>query len=142
MMLVLAGAPLPAASQSISTVSAMSFGNFIAGSGGTITVSPGGARSQSGGVVLVGQGSTYSAASFRVSGTSNATYTITLPVDHTVMLADGGNTMGLNGFISIPPTGTLSGSGLQTILVGATLAVGNAQAPGNYTGTFSVTVNY
>jgi hypothetical protein len=140
--LVLAAAPAPADPQSISPVTAISFGNFIAGSGGTLTITPGGLRTQSGGVVLVGQGSTYSAASFRVSGTANATYTITLPPNDTVALSDGVHTMALNNFVSSPPTGTLSGAGSQMILIGATLVVGAAQPPGSYSGTFNVTVNY
>ncbi|HEY2559951.1 MAG TPA: DUF4402 domain-containing protein [Caldimonas sp.] len=140
--LALAGAPAPAGSQSISPVAAMSFGNFIAGGGGTVTISPGGLRTQSGGVVLVGQGSTYSAASFRVSGTASATYTITLPPYDTVSLSDGFHTMALNSFVSSPPTGTLSGAGSQMIMIGATLVVGAAQPPGSYTATFNVTVNY
>lgn len=142
LVLALAGASFAAASQSISSLSSLSFGSFVAGNGGTVTVSPGGLRSQSGGVVLVGQGSTYTAASFRVSGTSNASYTITLPTDHVVLLVDGANTMALNGFVSNPVSGTLSGGGSQMIMVGATLVVGGAQAAGNYTGSYSVTVNY
>jgi hypothetical protein len=50
--------------------------------------------------------------------------------------------MALNSFASSPPTGTLSGGGSQLIQVGATLTVGSSQAPGNYSGSFNVTVNY
>jgi hypothetical protein len=140
--LAAAVAPSPVAAQSISTVSALSFGSFVAGTGGSITVSPAGARTQTGGVVLLGQGSSYAAAIFRVSGTAGATYTITLPGNDTVVLSDGTHTMALNGFLNSPPTGTLSGGGTQMIQVGGTLIVGSGQAPGAYTGTFNVTVNY
>jgi hypothetical protein len=140
--LVAADALLPAAAQSISTLSSLSFGSFVAGTGGSITVAAGGGRTSTGGVVTVGQGSTYAAAMFRVSGTASATYTITLPENNTVTLTDGTHTMALNTFTSSPPTGTLSGGGMQLVQVGATLTVGNGQPPGNYTGTFNVTVNY
>lgn len=140
--LVGAGASAPSSAQSISTLSNLSFGSFVAGSGGTLTVSPGGARAPSGGVVAVGQGSSYSAASFRVTGTANASYTLTLPDNGTVVLSDGSHTMALNNFLSSPPTGLLSGGGTQVIQVGATLTVGSGQPAGNYTGTFAITVNY
>jgi hypothetical protein len=139
----IATASAPAAGQGINEVSGLSFGNFIASSGGTITVAPGGGRLQTGSVVLVGQGSSYAPAQFTVSGTANATYTITLPSNNTVALTDAAShAMALNYFQSNPPTGMLSGGGSQVIHVGATLTVGNGQAPGNYAGSFNVTVNY
>jgi hypothetical protein len=50
----------------------------------------------------------------------------------------------VNGFNSTPSTtGTLSGTGAQTVAVGATLNVVGGQAPGTYTAAgFPVTVNY
>jgi hypothetical protein len=137
-----AGAPAPSSAQTVSTISNMSFGSFVAGNGGTLTISTGGTRSSTGGVVAVGQGSTFGAASFLVSGTRNASYTLTLPANGTVVLSDGTHTMALNNFAVTPPNGHLSGGGTQTIRIGATLAVGNGQPAGNYTGTFSLTVNY
>jgi type 1 fimbria pilin len=50
--------------------------------------------------------------------------------------------MTVDTFTSNPSgTGTLSG-GAQTLNVGATLHVAGAQAAGNYTGTYNVTVAY
>jgi hypothetical protein len=140
---LLAAAAAPASAQSINSAGQMSFGSFVAGSGGTLTISPGGLRSQTGAVVLVGQGSTYSAALFNVSGTANASYTITLPLNNTVTLVDAAShTMALNSFVSSPSSGLLSGGGVQTIRIGATLVVGSGQPAGSYSGTFNVTVNY
>jgi Domain of unknown function (DUF4402) len=142
-LLALAGASPPSAAQTINSVAAMSFGSFIAGSGGTVTVTPGSVRMVTGGVVRVGQGGTYAPASFNVSGTGGASYTITLPLNNTVSLSDASsNTMSVNSFASNPPTGLLSGGGAQTIRIGATLTVGNNQPPGIYSGSFNVTVNY
>lgn len=130
--------------QTIANTGGLSFGSFVAGSGGTIAVATNGGRSKTGGVMLVAQGGSSTAAQFIVSGTANATYVITLPSDATVALSDGnGHSMAVNSFVSYPSaTGTLSGAGTQILSVGATLTVGNAQAPGSYTGSFPVTVNY
>lgn len=126
----------------ISNTQALAFGKFVAGSGGSVTVSPAGGRSASGGVVLVPSGAG-AAAQFAVSGDANVTYAISLPADGTVSLASGANSMAVNTFTSSPsPTGTLSAGGAQTLSVGATLSVGSNQAIGSYSGTFDVTVNY
>lgn len=133
-----------ASAQTIGATAPLSFGTFIAGSGGTVTVSSSGNASSSGGVFLVRQGAGGSTAQFTVVGTPGATYSITLPTNNVVVLTDGNsNTMNVGSFVSTPgPTGTLSGGGNQTIRVGATLVVGSNQPPGVYSGTFAVTVNY
>ena len=132
-----------ASAQTIGAVANLSFGSFLSGSGGTVVVSPAGARSQSGGVLLLGQ-DPGTPAQLNVVGTANATYSITLPANNTVTLSDGnGHSMTVNSFVSSPPaTGTLSAGGSQSIRIGATLIVGANQAPGGYSGAFSVIVNY
>jgi len=133
-----------ASGQTLQNTGALSFGAFAAGTGGTITVSAAGARSRSGSIVLASQGGVASAAQFLITGTPGATYTITLPSDGTVVLSSGGSTMALNTFTSTPSGANipLGGGGTQVISVGATLTVSAAQAPGNYTGSFNVTVDY
>ena len=125
--------------------SGLSFGSFSAGTGGTVSVSTSGGRSKSGGVVLVSS-SAGTAAQFTITSTStkNTTYSITLPANGTVVLKNSNNnTMLLNNFLSNPTTpSNINKNTPQTLSVGATLVVGNAQAPGNYTGSFAVTVNY
>ncbi|MDM4764966.1 DUF4402 domain-containing protein [Pelomonas sp. SE-A7] len=129
--------------QDITAGGSLSFGSFTAGGGGTVSVSAAGLRSKTGAVLLVSQGAVASAASFTVVGTSNANVVISLPLDGTVQLSDGGNTMALNGFVSSPgPVGTLSGGGTLNLAVGATLTVGNLQPAGSYSGSFAVTINY
>lgn len=121
----------------------LSFGSFAAGSGGTVAVPTGGGRIKTGGVMLVTQGGISTAAQFTVSGTANATYAITLPANGTVTLSSGSNTMAVNNFVSSRnASDALSAGGSQLLSVGATLTVGNAQAPGSYTGSFPVTVSY
>lgn len=134
----------PGSSQSIGTAINMSFGSFSPGGGGTIAVSAGGARTKTGGVLLSSQLPMASAAQFTMSGTPSANVVISLPLDGTTQLDDGsGHAMALNSFVSSPgPVGTLSGGGTLTLAVGATLTVGNLQAPGSYSGFFTVTINY
>lgn len=136
----------PVGAQSIVSTGDLSFGSFAAisgGAGGTIVVAPNGSRSApSGGVMLIAN-ATSSAATFTVTGTPGAAYSISLPVDSTVSLTDGnGHSMAINGFASNPSaTGTLF-AGTQVLSVGATLSFGSNQVPGNYSGDFNVTVNY
>lgn len=121
---------------------ALTFGSFAAGSGGTVTISAAGARSAGGGVVLVSSGPG-AVAQFTVSGDANAGYAITLPANGEVSLTSGANSMAVNNFVSNPAsTGQIGGGGSQTLMIGATLSVGNSQPPGNYSGTFNVTVIY
>lgn len=127
---------------SLSKSADLVFGAFVANSGGTVTVAPNGGRSKGGSVLLVTQGATGAAAQFAVTGTADATYAITLPANDTVTLSDGSHTMAVNNFTSTPSgAGTLTG-GSQVLRVGATLTAGNVQAPGSYTGSFNVSVQY
>lgn len=121
----------------------LSFGSFVAGNGGSVTVSTTGKRSAGGGVVLI-PSSLGTAAQFTVSGDLNATYTIQLPVNDVVSLTGPGNGMFVNTFTSTPSGagGNLGAGGSQALSVGGTLNVGSGQTPGSYSGTFSVTVSY
>jgi len=130
-------------SVAIDNVQSLSFGSFVAGSGGSVTVSTNGNRNADGGVVLI-RSSQGTAAQFAVSGDPNATYTIQLPDNDFVSLTGPGNDMTINNFISTPSgaEGQLGAGGSQALSVGGTLNVGSDQAHGSYCGTFSVTVSY
>lgn len=110
-----------------------------------MTITPAGARTATGGVKLPGTAGTVAAAAFNIAGEANYTYTITLPSTDHVIATGGGAQMTVNNFVSSPATtGTLDGSGAQSLTVGATLNVSGGQANGVYTSGsgFSVTVNY
>ncbi|MCO5256874.1 MAG: DUF4402 domain-containing protein [Lentimicrobium sp.] len=118
----------------------LAFGNIAASSNpGTVTITPEGVRSHTGGVTpsIIG---TYNNAIYSATGEPNATYTITLP--GSISISDGTNTMSVNNFTSTPAAGTLSAAGSQTINVGATVNVGASQPTGNYTGSYDVTIAY
>jgi hypothetical protein len=120
----------------------LTFGKFVAGTGGTVTVNANGARSASAGVALVPSGAGAS-AQFNVTGDSSRTYALSLPANGVVLLTSGAHSMAVNNFTSSPAlSGQLSLGGTQTVRVGATLSVGTNQPRGSYSGVFDVTVNY
>jgi hypothetical protein len=133
----------------ISNTVDMDFG-ILAGSvaPGTCDLATDGSRTATGGVTIMA-GGTPAAASFNVTGSAGAVYTITLPAGATTVSDGLGNTMTVNAWVSNPtPTGTLV-LGASTLLVGATLNVGASQPAGTYntsnaggSGEFTVTVNY
>ncbi len=122
----------------------MSFGTIGATAiAGTVVLGTDGSRTCTNVDCL--SGSPGAAADFTVTGQASQTYSITLP-GAAVALTGPGPNMDATVFVSNPtPTGTLSGGGTETLLVGATLAVAIAatQTPGVYTSAaFTVTVNY
>jgi hypothetical protein len=133
----------PSSTATFSPNSSLSFGRFAAGSAGTVTVSPDGARNSTGGVVLLT--STASAASFTFIDTANPTSScfIKLPADGQVVLTSGnGGQLYVNKFTSNPSiNATMQGGNLQ-FSVGATLVVGASQASGTYSGSMPITVEY
>jgi hypothetical protein len=131
----------------------MSFGGFVAGSGGTVSVSAAGVRTATGGVALLtlARLGTPRAATFSVTaaGAQN-TFTIALPASATLSRA-GGGTMTVDTFTSPASgsqvngkgNGSLAGNpGTGTFSLGARLTVGANQLAGAYTGSFSVTITY
>jgi hypothetical protein len=127
----------------VSNTRALAFGSFVAGSGGSVTISTSGGRSATGGITLI-PSSAGAAAQFSVTGDPGMTYSISLPLDGEAALSNGaGQSMPLNAFASDPGgIGLLGLDGSQTLSVGATLNVDAGQAVGAYSGSFSVTVNY
>ncbi len=125
----------------------MNFGNIaVNANAGTVVLGTNNTRTVTGGITLPGTTGTVAAAQFSVTGQTGYTYSITLPAAAlTLTRTSGTETMTVNTWVSnIGTTGTLSASGAQTIIVGATLNVGGSQVAGEYknlTG-FPVTVNY
>jgi len=119
----------------------LSFGDvFTSPLAGTVVLTPAGALSATGGVIL-GSLSPSGAATFTVTGAASSTYAITLPASITLSIP--GSTLTVSPVTSTPSlTGLLDASGNQTLAVGGTLNVAANQADGNYAGTFNVTVAY
>jgi|GEM_PF-3192007 len=119
----------------------LQFGRLVnLGAAGTIVLSSAGARTASGGVRLV-SGGTVSAGAFTATGGNHSRYTITLPANNTVVISYRGSQIRLSNFTcSVPLTGNLPGK-TMTFSVGATGTVSPNPTPGNYRGSFTVTVN-
>jgi hypothetical protein len=130
----------------------LEFGTIVADSSAqTVTVSAAAAATRSttgtAGNLLTGGGpvaAAFEAAKFTVTGCGGKSYSVTLPGSTTIN--DGGtNNMTVNNYTK-STLGTLGTSpftsGTDVFYVGADLGVGANQAAGNYTGTFSVTVQY
>lgn len=143
--LLIAVVPVAIAQEAITldNTRSLSFGSFVAGTGGTVTLSPQGQRTVTGSIVVLPSVPGHS-AEFTVSGDPDATYFIDLPGDSSVKLTGPGNDMWLTNFASQPSGagGQLDGGGTQVLSVGATLEVGSGQASGDYSGSFSVIVDY
>ena len=129
----------------------MNLGDIIPGAGGgTVRLYPNGTRTSTGTIVL--SGSSHQPARFVGLGTPNEQISMTVPAA-TVYLTGPGAPMPLTNFeIGSTPTVILSGTptffriasaiGNFNFPVGATLTVAANQTPGNYSGTFSITLNY
>lgn len=127
----------------------LSFGKFTAGAGGSITISTSGVRTASG-VVPSTADTSMAAAKFDVTGDKDATYSISHGGTTTLSRTSGPETMQLTKFSDLTAANATAGSaasgkltaGGQSIFVGGTLSVAASQAPGDYTGSVSVTVEY
>ena len=145
-LLLLAASGAQAQQVVLTNTRGLDFGRFVAGSGGTVVIGPTGIRSRTGGVVLLNSPSA-SPANFNVAKTSNGggnkAVIITLPGNGEIRLSNGSNSMAVNSFVSTPSR-TISSVPVSgtPLAVGATLTVAPNQAPGTYSGSFSVIVNF
>jgi hypothetical protein len=124
----------------------MNFGNLVSTvDGGAIVLPTTGVRTGDA-TILAGPDGSPTAASFTVGGEADYTYGITLPAGP-FDVGDGASTpetMAVGTFVSSPDaTGTLT-AGTETLIVGATITLGAAQAAGVYTNAadLAVTVMY
>lgn len=131
----------------------LEFGSLLAGTtAGTVTVSPSGIRTKTGGVTLVG--GLVQPARFAGRGSLNQTILISLTASPSTLQRVGGTeTMTLDQVtIGSTPTAVLtarpqsfrigSPTGVFNFPIGARLNVNANQVPGDYAGTFTVTLNY
>jgi hypothetical protein len=129
----------------------LDFGSLFPGTvAGTVTIAPTGVRTATNGIVLVGTG--HKPASFAGMGAFNQRVDVSLGTN-SIFITGPGTRMRVRTFvIGSTPTAVLttaptrfriaSASGVFGFPLGATLEVGARQAPGTYTGTWSITLNY
>jgi hypothetical protein len=125
----------------------LNFGKFAPGpQGGEIILTPESTISILGNIYK-GAG-THNAASFYISGDTDAAYSITLPAGPVVLThISNAKTMKIENWMSVPAPGTGTGKlqdGFQVVYVGATLKVGtlNDNPVGVYTGTYTITFDF
>lgn len=116
---------------------------FFSPNANTITVAPDGTRTASDSAIL-GPGDSVTAACFLLYGVPNNAFHIFPPHPNRATLTNGAQTITVDAFTCSIPTnrGRLGSDGLATFTFGATVHLNAAQAPGWYTGTFLVSVNY
>ena len=129
----------------VSVVQNLSFGAFYHyNAGGTVIIFPDGSRSNTGDVVLINLGYSFSTGLYDIVGNRGTLITILNGPD-AILTGSSGGTLTLeigasdpvSPFIltTVPPAAT-------QLRIGGTLIVGNplANPPGNYSGTFEITL--
>ncbi len=132
----------------------INFGSMMEYGAGTVTVSPGGARSATGGVVLLG--GTPTAARFRVRVNRSGCFGINplcISLPDTDLTEPGSDTMRMTNYkIDVPALG-ISDAALPTQIdlpdrtwvdvdVGANIPVSSGQTAGSYTANYTITFTY
>lgn len=118
----------------------LSFGQIAANTtAGHVSVDTSGAVSSTDVPTLVAPGSTGSVPTFTVGGSPNLAYTGTVPSSVTLTGPGADMTAALT---KSGGASSLDASGQDTFTLTGILAVGANQAPGSYSGTFSVTASY
>jgi hypothetical protein len=130
--------------QTMRMTQGLSFGSFVAGGGGSITVPPVGPRTQTGNVVLITSRGAFNAAQFSIlGGPSNTAFSIRFSEDSFYSLKSGGAPMPLTKFVSsLGSSPRLGPNGTEQFSVGATLTVLPNQPVGDYIATFNLTVQF
>lgn len=130
----------------------INFGDFMEYGAGTVTVAPGGARSATGGVVLLG--GTVSAARFRIRVNQDGCFGINplcVSVPDTPLTGPGTPMVMTNYMIDIPVLSITASLPTQIDLpdrtwvdvdLGADLPVSAGQAAGDYSAAYNVTFTY
>ena len=130
----------------------LDFGTIVPGNtAGTVVIAPDGTRTRTGGAVLAG--GTPAAAQFYAFSQRNTTASLWVSANTITLTRAGGGTMTVNTFtISSTPPSAISTThttftlntpnGIFPFTIGGTLHVGVHQAPGTYTGTFTVNIQY
>lgn len=130
----------------LTAVSALQFGTIAQPAiGGTLTMSPYGTLTSTGDMGAsssIAQTGPRTAASFTLTGTPGALYTISGVSQ--VTISNGSNTMTVGRFTTNVwfAVGQIGVDGTSSFNIGGTLTASAGQAPGSYTGTFPIIVAY
>jgi len=137
----------------ITSATALSFGSFVAGKGGTVTIPSVSPYTRTSTSLISGAGTSLNlvasnagaVSNITISGIEGTTYTVVLPtVPTTLSTGSGGATMSMTDIKSnlVGLAGTIPASGVQTFQIGGTLTVGADQLSGTYSATLPITISY
>jgi hypothetical protein len=126
--------------------SAIAFGKFTKAAG-TITMTPAGGRSATGGVTSLSTVTPGAAGQVTVSGEASATYSIvvangTLTGPGAAMTLENIKVAASDATGDLITAGLIGAGGSQVLKTGGDLTVAADQVSGAYTGSYSVTVEY
>ena len=130
----------------------LEFGTIIRGTtAGTVTITPTGTRTQTGGVTLV-NGAGHKPALFAGQGTFLQRVDVSLGANSISLTGPGAPMVVRDFVVGSTPSAVLTTTplsfriaalnGVFSFPIGATLEVGANQAPGAYSGNWSITLNY
>ena len=130
----------------IYTIQGFDFGSFYQGnSGGTVDISNTGIRSATGDIILINSGPLVSQAAFEIEAPEGSVISIINGPDISIAGSNGGTiSLKLGGADTGSPFITTEAPPTRTrIQIGGTLTIGNKleSPPGNYQGTFTITLN-
>ena len=120
------------------------FGTFYQGtSGGSVEITPSGARSASGDIVLMNMGVSYSQAIFEIEAPGGTLVSVSMSPDVILSGSNGGSITLKLGSLEpeFPLITSVSPPGRTQVRIGGALVVGNRNdsPAGHYTGSFSIT---
>ncbi|HLO92358.1 MAG: DUF4402 domain-containing protein [Chloroflexota bacterium] len=128
----------------VTTFQNMSFGAFINGnSGGTVSITPEGARTSTGDIYLVNMGMPYYPAIFEIEALPGNIIHVMLP-SYATLTGPGGKItqLEINSSLPVSPFINTTNPPFKTqVRIGGTLNIGNplSNPSGDYYGTFTVT---
>lgn len=124
----------------------LDFGDYVGSNAGTITVAADGGRSATGGIVLFGGAVSAATYVFSNSNTSHQCKNKWIKITGipTSISISGPASMTINNFVT---SAAADGNRFRlknttTVTIGADLITNNSQAPGSYSGNFTVDFNY
>ncbi len=133
---------------SVTETAELNFGAILQGAN-TITVSPAGTRTAVDSSKLVGKGyGSTKAGKWKITGPVGARPSVKIQESSVTLENSSGASMIVNNFVTDAEDsfdeieGSGSGTGEVEFKVGANLTVADNQEPGNYSGTYTVTVSY
>ena len=129
----------------ISNTKDLNFGSMLATTAHNVVIGYNGSRSGNNSYLINDTSNVPQAGEFVISNQGSSAKTVQISLPSSTTVTNGSNSMTVSNFTSNQPLQSnvsVPANGSITVNVGATLAVTAGLPAGNYTGTYSATVNY